>query len=536
MPFLPVRIAVLALLCALFVCAQPHGAAAAQPGAADVFSLDEPQEPYDAYPPPTLLAPMKKAQTPPGEIERNALEALLKIEDEARLEQEAADLALAREREKHEREERERERLEAENAARRVQEQRQARSAALTEALRTASLPPAAVIPPKREWPLPTLIEDPAWNSPELALIYAGGYGAADIKSLYRLILGEAVYGNPRAMLVLSYAYERWGAGISSSFAVLHPPMHNSAYWRSWALRLTSEDWVELRLGDLSLSPEEKRAHYSNAAVYHNGEALYKLALLEDQPAFLVEAALAGNPEAASIVAFNLGMGTSDFPPAPRQAAAYWWRGALAGDLRSLLVCSELFYSGRENFPKDERRAYIFALLAFEEAQAQGGYTPGSPAARLLGSIERHLDGLRLAMNPGLDELWQLRQDLEIFRAAPGEARLTALEYGARRRAPVLAELEAELFSVRLILESSEAGISEQQILAKLREASPDGEQERSRQVMAAQEEQRQRANFYFLAFAAFFVVIILLGYLSMRLRLYAALVRLVSVGNGETE
>ena len=534
MHFLQARIAVLAFLCVLLGAAPAPGATlegaaagAAQAGA-DAKNTNE-----EEWQQPTRLPPMRSPQTPPAELEKSILETLLKVEEEARRQAEAEARVEAEQREREERALGLKEQQEARENARILRERRLARSKAISDAIKSAMPPPVALMPNKENWPMPGMIEDPDWNSPEILLIYQSYYDADDIKALYRLCLKEAVQGNPRAMLILSYAYGRWGSDISGSLSVLHPPMHNSGFWRRWALQLTSPDWVALRLGDLSLNHDEKAAYYEEAARQGSAEAMYKLALLEDRPELLIDAALGGHPQACSIVAFNLLQGTDGFPASPRLAAFYWWRGALAGDVRSILVCSEYFSQGQGGFPKDERRAYLFALFAFEEAQRQESYRSKSTASSVLGTAERHLDSLTVAMRLSTYEIWKIRQDLEIFKAAPQEELLSRLDELTPARKSAVRALQAELYAVSDVLASSQTGATEQQILARMEQALAQGDMENMRRSHAGDDIQRQRGSMYFVFLGIVGIALVLGVYLAVRLHLFSRIVRLVSVTNG---
>lgn len=482
--------------------------------------------------PPARPPSMGDQQAPSSALEESTQDRI-KVEDEAGARAEAEAMAEAARRMEEERERIQKEQQAARQRDRLLREGNLARSRALSNAAKSAPLPPAAVIPAKKDWPLPAFIEEPAWNTPAIAAIYNSPYDSDVIKNNYHMLLKEAVAGNPRAMLVLSYAYRRWGDSISASFAVLHPAMHNSSYWQRWALQLTSADWVELRLGDLSLDEEEKIEHYKNAAAHRNSEGMYKQALWGDMPELLVESAMAGHAGASATVAFNLVMGKDGLPPLPRQAALYWWRAALAGDARSMLVCSEMFYHGQNGFPKDERRAYIFALLAVEEAQRQG---PDGTLGDITGVAQRHLEGLVLALAPDSDGMWKIRQELEILKAAPEEERQARRAAAAIKREPALDNFNAELFAVRDVVENSPPNITEAQILARLEQARAEGEMEQARRARIILENQRLQDNYAFYWFAGAAVFLVLGAYLGMRLRLYAFIVRLVSVRNGEKQ
>lgn len=535
MPFLPLRSAALAVFGLLILGGANFFAPAALAASAAQNAGSKPQNEQEGWQPPTRMPPQRAPQTPPAALRSSILEALVKVEEESQRKAEAEARKEAERRERNEKAEQLKEQQEAREDARILREERQARAKRIAEAVKIAMPPPVAVVPAKADWPLPKFVEDPAWNTPDLALIYNSVYTQSDITTLYRPLLKAAVGGNPRAMMVLSYAYTRWGSGISSSFSVLHPPMHNGNYWRRLALQLTSPDWVELRFGDLSLDAAEKITHYKHASVYRNGEALYKLAMLEDRPELLVEAALAGEPNAASSVAFNLGMGSNGFPASPRLAAFYWWRGALAGDARALLVCSEYFYQGQGGFPKDERRAYLFALLALRASQQKGGQGDYyGPAADIMPTAARHLTGLTAALGLSEDDTWPYRQELQIFMAAPEEAKLQMLEAAAPQREAALAAMQEELFAVREVLAESRADISEQQILAKLEQARTQGEMEQARRARMQADSQRQSDNRFFVWMGLGAAALVLGSYLAMRLRLYAWVVRLVSVQNGE--
>lgn len=518
MPLLRFHIAVLAFLCTFVTCALLCAAPAASVTPADT-PVDVPADtlanvPDEEYPLPTRLAPIRKEPVSPAELKKNILDALVKLEADAQLEADAEARRAAERRERLDREQSQREQQAARERARIAQEKHQAKAKTIADAIKMAALPPPAVIPAKKDWPLPKLVEDPAWNSPATAIFFQNKYTLADLKAFYPKLLKEAINGNPRAMLVLSYAYRRWGIEISSTFSRLHPPMHSSDYWRRWAIQLTSPDWVDLRLGDISPDIDEKLTRYRAAAAYRNSEAMFHVAMMDDRPELLVEAAMGGHPEAASIVAFNMGVGTGGFPSSPRQAAAYWWRGALAGDARSMLVCSELFFQGQNGFPKDDRRSYMLALLAVEEAQKRG-----SPAAAILPTAQRHLAGLGAALGLNADAIWERREELQIFRAAPQEERLARLAAASPTRETVLYSLEAELGDLRLAL--GESAPTDYNFAA-----SSDLE-------MILVDTQRQRENSYFIIFGIFGALTVLGGYFGMRIRFYYKIVRIVSVREG---
>lgn len=526
--------AVLVLLCILLgvgpaIAATPEGL----PGNAVLVGIAAQDAEVEEWQQPTRLPSVRAPQTPPAELEKSILGTLLKVEEEARRQTEAETQIEAEQREREKRALSLKEQQEARENALILREHRQAKAKAISDAIKSAMPPAVAVVPVKENWPLPDMVEDPAWSTPEILQIYKSYYDESDIKALYRLCLKEAVQGNPRAMLILSYAYGRWGGEISSSLSVLHPLMHNSSFWQRWALQLTSPSWVALRLGDLSLDIDEKISYYSDAAKQGNAEAMYKLALLDDRPELLVGAALGGYPQASSAVAFNLTQGTDGFPALPRLASHYWWRGALAGEVRSILVCSEYFFQGQGGFPKDERRAYMFAVLAFEEAQKQESYRLKSVASSVLGTAERHMDSLTAAMRLDDYEIWKLRQELEIFRATPQEELLARLAELAPGRQSVLRALQAELYAVSYVLASSQADATEQQILARMEQAIEDGNMEHMRRSQAVYDSQRQRGSMYFVFLGALSLALVLGVYFSIYMHIYHRIVRLVSVNNG---
>lgn len=531
MPFLQSPLAVMVFLCLLAPCLLPPSADAAQ--VVDGVAAGGSDGTEEASR-PVILPPLRGPQTPPPVLRRSILETLVKMEEAVRLEAEA-EARLATEQQAREGSEQSlREQREAAENARAERERAQDRARALDNAVKSAVLPPAGVIPSKADWPLYALQEDPAWNGPGIASFFQMSYDEAEIKAAYRHLLDEAAHGNPRAMMVLSYAYDRWGAGISGAFSVLCPAMHSGDYWRNWAMRLTSPDWVELRLAELGLEAPEKLAHYRAAAANGNAEALYRLSLLEDRPDLMIEAAVAGHPRACSAAAFHLGQGAGGAPASPQRAASYWWRGALAGDARSMLACSEFFYRGQNGFPKDARRAYIFALLALETLQRRGADAYGGNDAELLTSVERRLADLAAGMSLSRNDLWRLRQELEIFRAAPEEQRRTLLDEAWPVREAVLRELENDLGMVREVLNSVEGSLSERQLLAKLEQAKADSEMEQLRLGRMHVDNQRERDNRYFFWFGAAGLVAVLGGYLSLRLRLYAKVLRLMSASDKE--
>lgn len=530
MPFLRSPLAVIAFLCLLAPCLLPSSAAAAQVvGSVADGTSDGAEEACR----PVILPPMRGPQTPPSVLRRSILEALVKAEEAARLEAEAEARLAAEQDAREDSEQSLREQREGVENARAARERAETRAKALDNAVKSAVLPPAGVIPSKADWPLYALQEDPAWNGQDIAPFFQMPYSEEEILAAYRHLLDEAAHGNPRAMMVLSHAYEHWGAGISGEFSVLCPAMHSGDYWRNWAMRLTSPDWVELRLAELSLEAPEKLAHYRAAAEYSNAEALYRLSLLEDRPDLMIEAAAAGHPRACAAVAFNLSQGAGGFPASPQRAASYWWRGALAGDARSMLACSEFFYQGQSGFPKDARRAYLFALLAHETLQRQG-YAPDGNDDELMPSVERRLAALAAGMGLSRDDIWSLRQELEIFRAALEEQRRSRLDEAWPAREAVLRELENDLGMVREVLNGVEGSLNERQILAKFERARADSETEQLRLGRMHLENQRKRDNSYFFWFGVVGLFAVLGGYLSLHLRLYAKVLRLMSVSDKE--
>ncbi len=468
------------LLCCLacWVCL-PFAAFAAQQSIPPVAPVAE-----DVPPAPTLMPPLRQPALPPEILEKSILETLLKVEEEARrkAEAEARQEAALRERDEHEAillEQRA-----AQTSARLLREQRQARIKIISDAIKSSMPPPPAVLPSKSNWPLPDLPEEPDWQSQAMALLYKSAYEKEDFAQLYRLCLREALEGNPRAMLVLAVAYDKWGPEISGSLAVLHPPMHNSAYWRKWAEQMTSSAWVAKRLADLSGNMAEKTGYYTAAAAQGDAEAMYMLATLNDQPELLVEAALLGQPKASSIVAFNLLYGTEGFPASPRMAGYYWWRAALGGDARALLLCSEYFYRGQNGFPKDARRACIFAMLAVEAAEREDAEAYKRGVNTLLGgTAQRHLNGLRRAADFSNDTWWEITQEMNILKAAPQEELFTRASALQPARNEVKTTLRKELHAVYAVLQDSGAQATEREMLAQLEQALQNGGPEAAQQA-----------------------------------------------------
>lgn len=472
------------------------------------------------------------AKTPPAELESAILQALTLVEESLRAEAEAKSRLEAAQREQAERASQLEQQQKAQERSRLEREREQARSRAVGEALKSNSLPAPGVIPPKDIWPLPELAEDPSWRNPAILRFYNQSFGEADVSSAYRDCLQAAVEGDPMAMLVLAYAYEHWGDKISSSLSVLHPSMHNHIFWQRWALQLTSPSWVSLRLGDLSQDPREKSEHYHEAVRQGSTEAAYRLAMLEGRTELLITAAMGGHARSAAMVAFNLSQGTDGYPASPRLASAYWWRAALGGDPQALIVCSEYYSQGQGGFPKDDRRACLLALMAFEEAQRREQEKPVDGSLSLSGTAERHFDGLTLALGLSEYDIWQMRHELEIFKAAPREEMMSRLDELTPGRQSVIKALQAELYLVDDVLENLPMNVSEADVLRKMEEAMAKGNAVNELRRYARGLEARQ-SSLQFTMLSLLTLGLVLSTYLAVRTHLYSKIVRLVSVCNG---
>lgn len=402
-----------------------------------------------------------------------------------------------------------------------------ARQKIVSDALKTASLPPVAALPPKAEWPMPAFIEDPAWHNSTIALMEQLFPEKEAFAQNYRLCLHDAIKGNPLAMLYLAEAYRRWGPDISGALTVLYPPMHSEIFWRTWAESMTSQTWVSLRLGDLADTAEEKKSLYTVAAATGNAEAMFKLSQLEDRPDMLIQAALGGHARAAAITAFNLLMGTDGFPANQRMAGSFWWRAALGGDAQAQLLCSEYFFRGLYGFPKDNRRACMFAMLALETARREDAVNMrnGDPA-RLSPAAGRHLESLKLAGRFTEDTLWQIEQDKEIFKAARAEESLLRLHRSQADRSRVLADMQDDLFMAELVLLSTDQMATEDDIIAAREKAMLGVEEENT---TPAYSEARTRNNFYFAALGLSAIFLLPVMFLLLRSGLLRRIAKWVS-------
>ncbi|MDR2050935.1 MAG: hypothetical protein LBQ63_04095 [Deltaproteobacteria bacterium] len=373
--------------------------------------------------------------------------------------------------------------------------------------LKSAVLPPPGQLPPKSRWPLPAAPEDPEWLNPELEAV-SGDPSRMDKEGFpYRLCLGEALRGNPRAMLLLSLAYARWGEDLGEPPLSLPPSMRNAAYWLRRAGEFAGPAWVATRLGDLARDEEEKSAHYAQGAALGSPEAMYLYSLREKRPDMLALAAVAGHPEAAALAAFNLGAGTEGFPASPRLGASYWWLSALGGNSLAFLVCSEYFFHGLHGFPKDERKAALFALLALETA----------PEASLA-TARRHLEGIAAAAGFGEDAWWEIRREREIFLSASKEESRARLLRLRKSRDPALQTPDGKLEPLSLEPQGGAEASPEERLLSspEREDAGRAGTEERRKPREEAGERERRDRLFLLLGLAG--TLFLILGYSLGRL------------------
>ncbi|MCL1890051.1 MAG: hypothetical protein FWF99_06080 [Desulfovibrionaceae bacterium] len=303
-------------------------------------------------------------------------------------------------------------------------------------------LPSPPALPEKNAWPISGLTENPAWHKTEIIRLYETPPGDNDLERMHLTCLREACNGNPLAMILLAHAYAR-NLRLDGPLAEFYPPMRHAGYWLDWAERLTNRGWVARRLGDLAQEHDKKIAHYTESAALGDTEAMYRLAVLTDRTDTLTPAALAGHPRAAFLVAAALRNGTPDSPPQPRLAVNYCWLAALGGDSQALQTCSEYFLSGTQNFPKDQRRSCMFALLAVDAAGKDES---------LARSASLHLKELIRSTRFNRETIWEIRQEAEIFKAIALEARHSRLLREEQAREMVLQELKLELKNVLDIL------------------------------------------------------------------------------------
>ncbi|MDR2502783.1 MAG: hypothetical protein LBD82_00105 [Deltaproteobacteria bacterium] len=346
--------------------------------------------------------------------------------------------------------------------------QRQAGIKAAAEALRSFTPPLPAVLPDKSDWPLPVKPEDPAWFTPEINALYTAVFQEETFRRLYPLCLEEACRGNPLAMLILVRAYASLGEAAGGVFTPLNPSVHRAEYWLAHAEDIAGSAWVARRLGDLAREDDEKTAYYAEAARLGDAEAMYVMYFLTGRPELLIRAAQAGHAQAAAWTAACLSAGRGYFPSSPRVAAAYWWRAALAGDAQAMLACSEFFGGGLHGFPKDAARARLFALMAVEKIKEDAvrrislSFPPAlsvplagdaPTGAELLQTAESRLKSLMEYARLTEEQIWELRQEMEIFKAAPQEELRLRLKLQARERARSETDMARELRLTRLVLD-----------------------------------------------------------------------------------
>lgn len=316
------------------------------------------------------------------------------------------------------------------------------RESALIQAAREAYLPPSpGLIPSDNELPVSQAWEDPDWDTPLMRDIYGNPYSYGSNLELYLPCLREAADGNPKAMLALSMFIYLWGYVLEELYPSFPPQVHDNAYWRAWAEKLTNPGWVELNLGNLCRRwPSSAQEHYLRAAELGNAEAMFHYYRLSgERKYYLYRSAALGFPRAAFLLGEELElMGGEENMELARR---FTWLSALNGDAWGLLRSSIAFYNGE--FPSGGfncEQGYLYSLLSqrYNHNQAR---------------LEAPLDNACVFSRDKLSELAEEADSRQLWLE---QRRDPHLRRERLRRIPLAAELRRELSPLTRLLQNQE--------------------------------------------------------------------------------
>lgn len=324
------------------------------------------------------------------------------------------------------------------------------RAAALTAAVKKAyTPPPPGVMPRPDDIPSSGAWEDPDWDTPLMHSIYKNPYSYANNLESYLDCLGEALSGNPKAMLAVSMYYYLWGYVLEEEYPDFPPQAHSAYFWRDWAARVTSPDWALLRLGDLhGRWPASALEYYRQAAELGNAEAMYNYyKITGDRQDYLYRSAALGYARAAFLLGEELEKqgGAENLALARR----YTWLAAINADEWGLLHSSFSFYNGEFGGQSGGQsgnceQGYLYSLLNMR-------YQYGS-----LFSSQRP-DNICM-LSP--DAISRLEAGADRWQADYDQRRLPHILRARYKSAPVIEELQAELapLAARLGLDPRPSG------------------------------------------------------------------------------
>lgn len=305
----------------------------------------------------------------------------------------------------------------------------------LVSAAQGAYTPPApGVMPKPDEIPLSGAWEDPDWDTPLIQSIYKNPYSYGNSLENYLPCLGEALGGNPKAMLAVSMFYYLWGYVLEEQYPDFPPQVHSVDFWRDWATRLTNPGWVRLHLGDLhGRWPASSLEYYRQAAELGNAEAMYNYYKATGKRLdYLYRSAALGYARAAFLLGEELEKrgGAENLALARR----YTWLAAINADEWGLLHSSFSFYSGEFNGSGGNQTAnceqgYLYAILNMRY-QYGNSFSTQRP------------DNICM-LSP--DAIGRLEAAADRWQADYDQRRLPYILRARYRSAPLIDELQAEL-------------------------------------------------------------------------------------------
>lgn len=321
------------------------------------------------------------------------------------------------------------------------------REAILAAAVKKAYTPPQpGFMPHPDDIPMSWAWEDPDWDTPLMQSIYKNPYSYSNNLDNYLPCLGEALGGNPKAMLAISMYCYLWGYVLEEQYPDFPPQTHSFNFWREWAERVTNPAWVRLRLGDLhGRWPVSSLDYYRQAAEMGNAEAMFNYYKITGKRRdYLYRSAALGCAEAAFLLGEELEKqgGEENLELAKR----YTWLAALNADEWGLLHSSFAFYNGEFGGGDGGNceQGYLYALLSmrFQHGNAFSSHHPDN-----------------ICMLP-LDAISRLEAAADRWQADYDQRRLPYILRVRYRSVPMIEELQTELAPLiaRLGLSRRQAG------------------------------------------------------------------------------